>query len=159
MYKRHKILLFFLSITVFVLSFIFKADYSLVSELVVTIISIALAVYIAAASVLLGSPFSKELKRQIDKEDKTKSLLGVLSVYLRKAGAYSIVSIIISCLYSISPSISVPFSIESIQHIFVYRDLFVNIFSSISCTLFSANIFFLWQILKFIIFSLTKAAD
>ena len=159
MYRRHKVILIISSASVFCICCFFKVDYSLISNLVVTIISIALAVYIAAASVLLGSPFAKELKKRIDEEDKTKSLLGVLSTYLRNAGAYSIISIIVSCFYAIRSSVTFPFFIDAVQCLSNYKSTIINVASSISCTLFFINIFFLWQILKFLINSLTKAAE
>ena len=159
MYKRHKRRLCIYSIIVFCVCYIFNIDYALISEMAVTIISIALAVYIAAASVLLGSPFAKGLKRQIDTEDKTKSSLGVLSTYLHNAGVCSVVSIVVSCLYIISPSISVPFHIKALQNLLAFKNVAINLFSSLSCTLFCMNVFFLWHIFEFLVNSLTKSVD
>lgn len=159
MYKRHKIELCICSIIVLFASYLFKADYRLISEIVITIISIALAVYIAAASVLLGSPFAKELKGQIDREVTTKTLLGVLSTYLRNAGVCSIISIVVSCFYMLSPSIVLPFNVEVLQRLLGFKSFIINVLSAVSCTLFYINIFFLWQIFKFLINSLTKSVD
>ena len=55
--------------SIFFATFKLKADYSKIADNAVSVISIALAVYIGAASVILGSDFAKKLKN-----NRTKSL-------------------------------------------------------------------------------------
>ena len=62
MYRRHKIACVALSLLTFFAAFILKADYSKIADCAISVVSIALAVYIGAASVILGSDFAGKLK-------------------------------------------------------------------------------------------------
>ena len=79
MYKRHRIAGASIFVIILVVAFLLDADYSKISEAAISVVSIALAVYIGAASVILGSDFADKLKRQRDIEIKTKTGLGVLA--------------------------------------------------------------------------------
>lgn len=158
MYKRHKILLMILVLATFILSLILKIGYGSLCESAIAVVSIALAVYIAAASALLGSPYSKALKALVDEEDNTRSQLGVIAHYLRIAGWLSVITIVISCLYIVEPEYELPARIiANVQFQAFKRVLFLT-FSAISNSLFVANIFFFCQIFRFLTNSLTKAA-
>lgn len=105
MYKRHRILSYILIFTAFASGIIFNLQYSKIAEVAVPVIAIALAMYIAVATALLGSPFSKSLKKVPDKENPQKSMLGRLASYLRIAGISSIITIAISTIYILEPQI------------------------------------------------------
>ena len=62
MYRRHKIACAILFALSFLATFILKADYSKIADSAIAVVSIALAVYIGAASVILGSDFAGKLK-------------------------------------------------------------------------------------------------
>ena len=152
MYKRHKIFVFLLAAVVLVISFIIPLQYSKIAETAITIISITLAVYISVATSLLGSAFSKSLKKLPDKENPRKSMLGVLSSYLKWAGVFSVFTIIISSLYIIWPDfIAINTNIQA-AYAFSSR-----VFSAFSCSLFSVNIAFMSIVMKFLVVSLNNA--
>ena len=153
MYKRHKISVFLLAAVVLGISFFVPLHYSQISEAAITIISITLAVYISVATSLLGSAFSKSLKKLPDKEDPQKSMLGVLSSYLKWAGLYSILTIIISSLYIIWPRFTLTNTNIQVAYTFASRA-----FSAFSCSMFSVNIAFMSIIMKFLVVSLNNAA-
>ena len=153
MYKRHKIIISLLAIFVFSISFFAPLHYAKIAEVAITIISITLAVYISVATALLGSAFSKSLKKLPDKEDPHKSMLGVLSSYLRWAGVYSVITIIISSIYIIWPGITEANDTIMLVYFFASRG-----FSSFACALFSVNIVFMSIIMEFLVVSLNNAA-
>lgn len=157
MYRRHKITCTVLSTITFLGVFILKADYSKIAETAISVVSIALAVYIGAASVILGSDFADKLKKQKDNQLKTKTSLGVLAGYLRTAGTYSLLTIIISTLYIID--LDIPFIDDILIHFKhpEYIQTLQHFFSAVSCSLFVVNIFFIWLILIFLINSMTKS--
>lgn len=158
MYKRHKAASIVLFITVFLFSFLLKADYYKIAEAAISVVSIALAVYIGAASVILGSEFAGKLKKQKDGQIKTKTSLGVLATYLRVAGICSIVTLIISSIYTID------LDFQSVRNIFMlwncseyFFQILPVLLSSFSCSLFSINVFFIWLILIFLINAMKKS--
>ena len=152
MYKRHKILIIIVAVVVFAFSMLFQFHYSEISEVAITVISITLAVYITVATSLLGSSYSKSLKKMPDKEDPKKSMLGVLSCYLKQAGVFSVVTIIISSLYIIMPEFSIP------EKLLTLYSITSSLVSAFSCTLFSLNIVYMSLIMSFLIVSLNNAA-
>ena len=90
MYKRHKWLIAVIFVTVFIVAAFLKADYSEIAESSISVMAIAIAVYIGATSVILGSAYAEKMKSQVDPEIRTSSSLGVLASYLRTAGAFGI---------------------------------------------------------------------
>lgn len=153
MYKRHKILLTILAIVIFGASYYIPLCYNKIAEAAITVISITLAVYISVATSLLGSAFSRSLKRLPDTEDPTKSMLGVLSCYLKRAGAFSVVTIIISSIYIIWPGFS-----TSNAKVLILYSCAKRAFSALACTMFSINIVFMSIIMGFLVVSLNNAA-
>ena len=101
MYKRHKLLLLAVFVGSFFITFLLGLDFSPMAEAAITVASIAMGVYIAAVSALLGSDYAKNLKTTTDKEYPSKTLLGVLADYFRIAGLFCVVLIVAGCLYLI----------------------------------------------------------
>lgn len=71
MYKRHKRLITMIFVAVFIAASFLKMDYAGIAEIGISIMSIAIAVYIGATSVLLGSPYAEKMKSQVDSEINT----------------------------------------------------------------------------------------
>ena len=157
MYKRHKIACIILAVLTFWAAFILKADYSKIAESAISIVSIALAVYIGAASVILGSNFANRLKMQQDRQLKTKTNLGVLASYLRIAGICSLLTVIVSAIYILDLDVSYFDNILIKCGQVENAHFFQYLFSSLSSSLFAINIFFMWLILIFLINSMTKS--
>ena len=148
MYKRHKLFLLAAFVGSFFVAFFLDLDFSPIAEAAITVASIAMGVYIAAVSALLGSDYAKSLKTTTDKEYPTKTLLGVLADYFRIAGLFCVVLIVDGCLYLIP-------TVWDTTGYFA-----ANIFrcgSAFSYAVFSANILFLWLILIFLVNSLSKS--
>lgn len=158
MYKRHKVLIVLLFIMVFCLSAIMKADYDLIAEQSISIMAIAIAVYIGATSVILGSPYATQMKAQPDKEIKTMTSLGVLASYLRTAGAFGIATIVVSTIYVLNVGSTIMGIIPSGTKYWDFlRTSIPQMASSFSCGLFAVNIVFMYLILIFLINSMTKS--
>lgn len=62
MYRWHKILLLVCFGGIFLIAFFFNWEFYAVAEAAITVASIAMGVYIAAVSALLGSQYAKDLK-------------------------------------------------------------------------------------------------
>ena len=62
MYKRHKLLLLAIFVGSFFITFLLGLDFSPIAEAAITVASIAMGVYIAAVSALLGSDYAKKTK-------------------------------------------------------------------------------------------------
>ncbi len=152
MYKRHKIQSLLVLCVAIAAGLVFQLRYSFVAEAALTVASIELAVYVSAASTLLGSAFSRSLKKMVDSENSTKSMLGVLATYLRIAGVCSVITILISSLYLLKPDIS------AIQIAFPGSYLvLLKVASSIAVSLFLYNIFLMCLIMKFLITAMLNA--
>lgn len=144
MYKRHKRQILLCVIVTTAAAFMFDLSFEPIAEIAVTVASIAMGVYIAAVSALLGSQYVKELKETPDKEQPTKTLLGVLAGYFRYAGISCILLIVVSCLFLIPSNIS-------------FSPLLLKAGGAVSYGLFSSNILLLWLILLFLVNSLGKS--
>lgn len=142
MYKRHRIAEASIFVTILVVAFLLDVDYSKISEAAISVVSIALAVYIGAASVILGSDFADKLKRQRDIEIKTKTGLGVLASYLRIAGFCGLATIAISAVYLLD------MDFQAIQEMLIqwqYGTFWLatipKVLFALSCSLFAVNVF------------------
>lgn len=145
MYIRHKAegaIVFTLTV---ILSLITKVSYNDLSATALTVVSISVAVYIAAMSSLLGSPYASKISSIADSWIKGKSQLGVLTTYLRIAGNCGVLTIIISILYQIPSVIKIP--------VFLSR-----LTSAIACGIFAINIYFLWLVFHFLSVALINSA-
>lgn len=144
MYKRHKRQILLCIIVTTAVAFMFDWSFEPIAEIAVTVASIAMGVYIAAVSALLGSQYAKELKATTDKEQPNKTLLGVLAGYFRYAGISCILLIVVSSLFLIASNIS-------------FSPMLLKVGGAVSYALFSSNILLLWIILLFLVNSLGKS--
>ena len=148
MYKRHKLFLLAVFVGSFFVTILLNLEFSPIAEAAVTVSSIAMGVYIAAVSALLGSNYAKSLKTTTDPEYPTKTLLGVLADYFRIAGLFCVMLIIVGCLYLI------PMAWDTSSY---FSAIIFRFGSAFSYAIFSANILFLWLILVFLVNSLSKS--
>lgn len=137
MYKEHKALMLVVLTTVFIASYVLKINYNLIATETITIISIALAVYMASFSQLAASKLAEEMKKTPDKKIFGKSELGVLESYLKKAIIFGLISIVISCMYLLDINVDV--------------SKYENIFSSIALSILSVNFIFIWLLFNFMV--------
>lgn len=160
MYKQDKRRLWYIFIVVFILSFSLDVHYSKIAEQCISLVSISMAVYIAATSVLLGSSYAKVMDTRTDEEIPTKTSLGVLTSYLRTAGSFGVVSIAISVLYVLDIGAVIMNALPATNKFFVaVKYLIPRLASAISCFIFAANIIFMYFILIFLINSISKSVN
>lgn len=145
MYRRHIGEICSCWIFISALSFFNDWDFDEMAGTAITFASIAVGVYIAAVSALLGSQYSKILKQQPDHKIKDKTFLGVLAQYFRYAGFSCMLLIVISCIYCIPANKITPL---------VYRFC-----SAFTYGLFAVNFLFMWLILIFLVNSLGKSVQ
>ena len=158
MYERHKRLIVIIFIAVLIAAIILNADYSKIAEASISVMSIAVAVYISATSVILGSTYAEKLKGQVDSKITTSSSLGVLAAYLRNAGALAVIMIMISTLYVLKIGTPKPIAILLTNNGWhTIGTLILRVVSAISCGLFAVNIVFMYLILLFLINSMSKS--
>lgn len=144
MYRRHKVLLTLCFVGVSIAAFVLRLNFTEMAETSITVASIAMGVYVAAVSALLGSKYAKNLSQITDSEDSSKTLLGVLAGYFRCAGKWCISIILVGCVYQIPSKWQYPFII-------------VRLSSAVSYGIFSINIVLFWLILGFLVNSLNKS--
>ena len=142
--KEYKIFLRGCFITVAVIAYLLNWNFDSMADTATTLVSIAVGVYIAAASALLGSPYAKELKQITDKKRPSNTLLGTLLDYFRHAGKLGITTVIVSCLYKIPAIYNVPVIIARIGSAAAYG-------------IFFCNILFLWLVFVFLVNSIEKS--
>ncbi len=158
MYERHKRLIVIIFIAVLIAAIILNADYSKIAEASISVMSIAVAVYISATSVILGSTYAEKLKGQVDSKITTSTSLGVLAAYLRNAGALAVIMIMISTLYVLKIGTPKPIAILLTNNGWhPIGTLILRVVSAISCGLFAVNIVFMYLILLFLINSMSKS--
>lgn len=158
MYERHKHLIVIIFIAVLIAAIILNADYSKIAEASISVMSIAVAVYISATSVILGSTYAEKLKGQVDSKITTSTSLGVLAAYLRNAGAFAVVMIVISTIYVLKIDTPRPIAILLTNNGWhTIGTLILRVVSAISCGLFAVNIVFMYLILLFLINSMSKS--
>lgn len=158
MYERHKRLIVIIFIAVLFAAIILNADYSKIAEASISVMSIAVAVYISATSVILGSTYAEKLKGQVDSKITTSTSLGVLAAYLRNAGALAVIMIMISTLYVLKIGTPKPIAILLTNNGWhTIGTLILRVVSAISCGLFAVNIVFMYLILLFLINSMSKS--
>lgn len=158
MYKRDKIIAVLLFLIAGIITYSFGFDYSKISSTVFTVVSISVAVYIAVAVALLDSRYAVALKSAIDTKITTKTQLGILSEYLRWAGRFSIITIVISCFFIVLPSEKTMMIMQQLIKQANVIEAVGRLASSIAFGVFALNILFLWRIFIFLINSLNKAA-
>ena len=72
MYKQHIIACYVVGVSVFLCSYCFNFSYACIASDALTLVSIVLAVYIAVPSALLGSTYSRILKKSKDNKIPTQ---------------------------------------------------------------------------------------
>ena len=158
MYERHKRLIVIIFIAVLIAAIILNADYSKIAEASISVMSIAVAVYISSTSVILGSTYAEKLKGQVDSKITTSTSLGVLAAYLRNAGALAVIMIMISTLYVLKIGTPKPIAILLTNNGWhTIGTLILRVVSAISCGLFAVNIVFMYLILLFLINYMSKS--
>lgn len=146
MYKLHKIIQIFVFIFISLLSFFIKIDYSSIASDSIEVVSIALAVYLAAYAGLQGdSNLAKSLRTKEDKKVKTKTQLGVFNSYIKTALLIGLSTIVISFTIIV---IDKYFSLDTT--ITIKTDWYY-VLSSISFALFALNLVLICLIGRFII--------
>ena len=138
MYKKHKLIIIFGFISLFFISCYFELDYSKISSEGITIVSIALAVYIASFSSLTTSTLAKIMENKSDRRIPGKSELGVLEAYLQNAIALGLGCITMSCICKL------------LDKEFL-GEIGYKVLSSVGIALLGVNIIFIWLLFKFML--------
>ena len=146
MYIRHRVSIFVAFLLPAVIAGVLNIEYENLASTAITIVSISVAVYIAAMSSMLGSPYANKLKAVPDSKIHGKSELGVITTYFRTAEGCGVITICISVLYQIpSPVVILP--------------LVKRILSAISCGIFAVNILFLYLLFQFLATALINSTQ
>lgn len=143
MYKRHKILIIILFGVSSFLAYGFNADYYKIAEPAINVTAIAIGIYTAAISSILGSNYAKKLALITSSESNYRTLLGVLSSYLHWAGILSLSTIILSILF--------------LSNVIQNNNFIGEIISAISYGTFIINLILFGLIYLFLISSLNKS--
>lgn len=155
MYRRHKIIAAGVFLAVMAIALIFDWKFQSVAEIAVTVASIAMGMYIATVSVLLGSPYAQKLKDTTDDKCSTKTHLGILAEYFRFASTTCVILIILSSLFLIPCSDNVNKIVIELP----YKEVILQFGSALSYAIFAENILMLKIILIFLINSLGKSVE
>ena len=151
--KEYKIFLIGCFITVSVIAYLLNWNFDSMADTATTLVSIAVGVYIAAASALLEytievatppCPLHQFLYSSSVHLTASNTLLGTLLDYFRHAGKLGITTVIVSCLYKIPATYDVPVII-------------VRIGSAAAYGIFFCNILFLWLVFVFLVNSIEKS--
>ena len=152
MYKKHVILLISIGLLTLSISWYFKWQYKVITSDVMSFISIAIGLYIAAISFQFGNKMSEYMKKQ-DKRIPTKTHMGVLCTYLKYATYTGFLAIIDSCGVLIVSSMTYIEKKEDVEMVCERYPELLHILSSIGFSLFSASLIFSAIIFNFILFS------
>lgn len=98
MYKVHKRIIWGLSILVGILSWILQFRYAAIASDVISVISIAAALYLATYAGIQASPKIRQELNELDGVRKDKKQLFVLNTYIKTALILNLVTIVLSCL-------------------------------------------------------------
>lgn len=137
MYKKHRRLIVVIFIVVSMIGYLCEINYDLIASEVITIVSIALAVYIASFSQLASSQLANQMKNTSDKKIPGKSQLGVIAQYLKAALVFGLSSIVISCVCLVD---IIPTAL-----------IIADVISSIALGVLSVNFVFIWLLFEFMI--------
>ena len=148
LYRKHKIAIGVVAIVIIILEFWLKVDYFEVADHSISVIAIALGIYIAALTALLGSKTMTAMKNAPDPNVPGKSKLGVLITYFRAAMLCGLVSIVISYI-SIFNKTNGWFSN------YLHSEI---VLSSLGFALLSLNFLFMWLLFSFIVNSIILEA-
>ena len=98
MYKVHKRIIWGLSILVGILSWILQFRYAAIASDVISVISIAAALYLATYAGIQASPKIRQALNELDGVRKDKKQLFVLNTYIKTALILNLITIVLSCL-------------------------------------------------------------
>lgn len=169
MYSEHKWTILFISFVTGILTVVFELQYSEIASDVISVISIASAIYLAAYAGIQASPkLLQELKKP-DKKKKGKSQLFVINAYIKCALGLGLITIAVSSLSILLAAHDSQIGWSIIQRFWDYinetivtkefrfpswealRSSFVLFVSIVGMMLFSANLSFMWVIGLFIV--------
>ena len=98
MYKVHKRIIWSVSILVGILSWVFQFRYVAIASDVISVISIAAALYLATYAGIQASPKIRQALNERDGVRKDKKQLFVLNSYIKTALVLNLFTIVLSCL-------------------------------------------------------------
>lgn len=139
LYKRHRILLVMLLLLSYITAWIYNIPFKLIASDTITLNSIAIAVYMTAITLMIGSKTADAMKKT-DYEIKTKTQMGVLLAYLKRAmlvGIFSILNSFAAKIYCNDQLLT--------QKPYIYKAI-----SSTGFALLIVTIFYMWLIFRFI---------
>ena len=139
LYKRHRILLVILLLLSYTFAWSYNVPFKLIASDTITLNSIAIAVYMTAITLLIGSKTADAMKKP-DYEIKTKTQAGVLIAYLKRAMLVGI--------FSILDSFAVKMYCN--EELLTQKPYVYKVISSVGFALLSLTIFFMWLIFRFI---------
>ena len=139
LYKNHRTILIMVTLLAGCIAWIFDIPYYKIASDAITLVTIAIAIYFAAVTLLIGSK-TAGIMNQPDYIIKTKTQMGVFMQYLKWAILVGLLSIVDSYITKI-------YCDEKLHLIMPY--LYKTI-SSIGIALLAAMIFFIWIIFEFI---------
>lgn len=98
MYEKHKKRISLICLFTGIVSYIAQFQYSVIASDVISVISIASAVYLAAYAGIQASPKLLEELKKPDPVKKDKSQLFVINTYIKNALGLGLITIAVSCL-------------------------------------------------------------
>lgn len=137
MYKQHVRLVWSIAISIFLIFYIFEADFVRISSLCVSIVSIFFAVYGICISSLVGSDLLKKLKSKQDHIIKSKTQLGVIKKYVSNAIYIALLTLVLSTLINVD---------VQILTVFLYK-----VYSAFCFAMFGLNFVFAILVFQFIL--------
>lgn len=137
MERKHKVLLWCVTIIVVVCAYLFQLEYRNIASEGMTLSSIVLAVYVAAMMGLSGSTLGKKLATMQSKNPEYTQLW-VLRKYFRNAIVFAVLTIIVSSI-----NLLLPQQPQEVTYC-VYQLL-----SLLSIAIYAVNLVFMGLILKF----------
>lgn len=143
MYIKDKICFGAVFVFVTAISWTLNLPFEKVVSDAITVVSIAIAVYLTAATFLMGSKTATNMKKQ-DKQISTKTQLGVLVSYLSHAVFVGILSILVGFVVLLQKDVA------------IVNNVIAKTISSLGCSLFIITILFMWKIFRFIAGALLK---
>ena len=148
MYKEHKVIVIIFSVIVIALELILKLDYYEIADHSISVMSIALGIYIAALTGLLGSKSMSALKNTPDLRVPGKDKLGVLLSYFKQAMFCGLMTIILSYVSIFA---------NSEKWFEAYPDVILLI-SIAGFILLALNFLYMWLLFSFVINSIVHEA-
>lgn len=169
MYEKHKKRISLICLFTGIVSYIAQFQYSVIASDVISVISIASAVYLAAYAGIQASPrLLQELKKP-DPVRKDKSQLFVINAYIKNALGLGLITIVVSCLAMLVASRDTQIEWDVFRIILEHIGLMITqkrvvlpsiagicnvmhvFISFVGMVLFAANLAFMWVIGLFVV--------